>query len=231
MDALPLDRSSFPTLAVAEGYDQWSATYDESVLDAMDLRLLDRIKTVDWHAARRVLDLACGTGRVGAWLRARTLAPLCGVDLSRGMLDLARERSIYERLALADIRKTDHAPESFDLCVQSLADEHLDDLHPLYDEVARVATRDGVFVLIGYHPYSLLRGRITHFHSPDGQAIAIESHIHLLSDHHHAARLSGWALREIHEGLIDDDVLQIKPKWSDRRGWPFSFALVWERLG
>ncbi len=229
MNSSPLDRCSYPTLGVGEGYDQWSATYDESVLDAMDLRLLERIETVDWHASKRVLDLACGTGRVGRWLRARTTARLCGVDLSRGMLDIARETGIYEELALADIRKTDHAPGAFDLCVQSLADEHLDDLRPLFDEVARVATRDGVFVLIGYHPYSLLRGRITHFHRADGEAIAIESHIHLLGDHHLAARRAGWALREMHEGLIDDEILQSKPKWSDRRGWPFSFALVWER--
>jgi hypothetical protein len=32
----------------------------------MDLRLLDRLQTVDWSATQAVFDLACGTGRIGA---------------------------------------------------------------------------------------------------------------------------------------------------------------------
>ncbi len=229
MDFKPFDSRNYATLPPAEGYDQWSRSYDGSVLDAMDMRLLERLETVDWANARRILDLACGTGRIGSWLRRRTDAPIDGVDVSEGMLAHARKRGVYAHLTLADIRQTSLPPTQYDLCVQSLADEHLPNLAPLYQEAARLITPTGLFVLVGYHPYCLLRGHVTHFHRGDGEPVAIESHIHLLSDHHAAAMAAGWALCELHEGLIDDELLASKPKWSDRRGWPFSFACVWHK--
>ena len=60
-----------PIVDVREGYADWVRTYEETVPDEMDLRLLERLTTVDWRSARAVLDLACGTGRVGAWLEGR----------------------------------------------------------------------------------------------------------------------------------------------------------------
>ena len=49
-----------------------------------------------------VCDAGCGTGLCGPWLRghARWLE---GVDLSQGMLDLAHERKLYDRLERAEI--------------------------------------------------------------------------------------------------------------------------------
>ena len=40
-------------------------TYEDVVEDEMDLRLLARIESVDWAGAGQVLDLACGTSRIG----------------------------------------------------------------------------------------------------------------------------------------------------------------------
>lgn len=42
---------------------------------------------------RRVLDLGCGTGRVGAVLAERYGATVCGVDPSPEMLEVARGRA------------------------------------------------------------------------------------------------------------------------------------------
>jgi predicted TPR repeat methyltransferase len=49
-----------------------------------------------------VLDLGCGTGLVGAGLRALARS-LTGVDLSANMLEQARKRNIYDRLVCADL--------------------------------------------------------------------------------------------------------------------------------
>ena len=81
MDFAPFDRRRYPTLAVRDGYREWAETYEDVVQDEMDLRLLARIETVDWAAADRVLELACGTGRIGAWLRAQGVRRLDGLDL------------------------------------------------------------------------------------------------------------------------------------------------------
>ena len=48
------------------GYGEWVDTYEDTVEDAMDIELLERLESVDWRG--EVADLGCGTGRTGAWL-------------------------------------------------------------------------------------------------------------------------------------------------------------------
>ena len=69
MDFSRFDTRHHPMVDVAIGYGEWARTYDEDVRDEMDLRLLSRLRSIEWSRADRVIDLACGTGRVGSWLR------------------------------------------------------------------------------------------------------------------------------------------------------------------
>jgi hypothetical protein len=59
--------------------------------------------------------------------------------------------------------------------------------------------------------------------------VAIESHVHLFSDHVRAAHAAGWALAEMEEGLVNDDWVARKPKWEVYRNRPVSFAMVWKK--
>jgi SAM-dependent methyltransferase len=223
------DKRKYPIVEVREGYGEWVRTYEQTVQDEMDLRLLEGIRSVDWAAARSVLDLACGTGRIGAWLRARTAAEIDGVDITPEMLDGARKKGIYRALHCGEVSRTGLSSEAYDLCIQSLADEHLPDLQPLYREAARVSKRDGIFVIVGFHPQFLMAGVPTHFERAPGEPVTIRSYVHLLSDHVKAAHASGWSLREMDEGLIDETWLKKKPKWQVYFGLPISFSMVWRR--
>lgn len=228
MDHSIYDKRRYPIVEVREGYGEWARTYEQTVYDEMDLRLLERLQTVDWSAARSVLDLACGTGRIGAWVRRRCpTAALDGVDITPEMLDAARSRGIYRTLGIADVTSTGLLAETYDLCTQSLADEHLPDLGPLYREVARVTRRGGCLVMVGYHPHFLMAGVPTHFNRAPGEAITIRSYVHLLSDQVKAAHAAGWSLQEMDEGLVDDEWLRRKPKWEGYSGLPISFSMVW----
>jgi SAM-dependent methyltransferase len=204
-------------------------TYEQTVPDEMDLRLLDRLPSVDWRAARAALDLACGTGRIGAWLRQHSRAAIDGVDITPEMLALARAKGVYRELRIADVADTGFPGEAYDLVVQSLADEHLPDLGPLYREAARVIRPGGSFVIVGYHPHFLMAGVPTHFERAPGEPITIRSYVHLLSDHVKAARGAGHALVDMDEGLVDDAWLAKKPGWQRYLGLPVSFAMVWRR--
>jgi SAM-dependent methyltransferase len=228
MDFAPFDRRHYPTVGVREGYGQWARTYESAVLDEMDLRLLERLGSVDWAGGGRVLDLACGTGRIGAWLRGQGVRHLDGVDFTPDMLAGAERRGVYDRLILSDVLETGLPSASYASVVQALADEHMRDLRPLYREAARLASPAGKFVLVGYHPHFLMNGIPTHF-DRDGGAVAIESHIHLFSDHVKAALAAGWALAGMEEGLVDDAWIARKPKWERFRFHPVSFALVWRK--
>jgi SAM-dependent methyltransferase len=227
MDHAPYDKRGYPIVEVREGYGEWARTYEQTVQDEMDLRLLERLRSIKWTTARDVLDLACGTGRMGTWLRAQGVAHIDGVDLTPEMLERAARRGVYRTLRVADVSSTGLPEASYDLCLQSLADEHLAELAPLYHETARVTRPGGRFVLVGYHPQFLMAGVPTHFDRGPGDPVTIRSYVHLLSDHVKAASAAGWTLAEMDEGLVDDAWLHKKPKWERYRGLPISFAMVW----
>lgn len=229
MDHSIYDKRKYPIVDVQAGYREWVHTYEQVVQDEMDLRLLNRVQAVDWSAAQMVLDLACGTGRIGAWLRSRTRAPIDGVDLTPEMLEVARRKGIYRSLRVADITSTGLPAETYDVCTQSLADEHLPDIRPLYQEVARVTKAGGCYVIAGFHPQFLMAGMPTHFNRASGDPVTIRSYVHLLSDHVKAAHAVGLTLLEMDEGLIDDEWLRKKPKWEQYFGLPISFTMVWQR--
>lgn len=227
MEIRHFDRRRYPTVSVETGYGEWAATYEDTVLDLMDLRLLERVQTLDWPQIAEVADLACGTGRVGAWLREQGVAAVDGVDLTAEMLALARAKGIYRRLEQADLAATPLPAAHYDLVTAVLVDEHLAELGPLYREAARLAHPSGRFVLVGYHPHFMLDGIPTHFNRANGEPATIECYVHLFSDHVRAAQAAGWTLGEMHEGLIDDDWLAQKPKWAQHYLRPVSFAVVW----
>lgn len=222
------DRRRYPTLSVREGYREWLPSYETTVENEMDLVLLAALASVSWTAVARAVDLGCGTGRTGAWLRAHGVARIDGVDLTPEMLAIARGRGIYERLAQADVAATGLESGLYDLVTTGLVDEHLRDLRPLYREAARLLRPGGIHVLLGYHPHFIMTaGMPTHFDRPTGEPVAIETYVHLLSDHVAAARAAGLSLIEMHERLVDDRWIALKPRWEPYRNHPVSFAVAW----
>jgi SAM-dependent methyltransferase len=226
-DFARFDRRRYRTVGVREGYGTWSQTYDGTVEDAMDLGLLDRLTTVDWVVAR-VADLGCGTGRTAAWLKRNGVALVDGVDVTPEMLDSARAKGLYAQLVERDVRATGLPAGAYDAVVCSLVDEHLPELTALYAEARRLLRAGGSFVLVGYHPFFIMAaGMPTHFDGADGQPVAVETHIHLFSEHVAAARAAGLFATELHEQLVDDDWLRRKPQWERYADWPISFVWAW----
>jgi SAM-dependent methyltransferase len=224
------DRRNYPTVSVREGYRGWQPSYGTTVQDEMDLVLLEALESVAWTAIEHAADLGCGTGRTGAWLRAHGVAQLDGIDLTPEMLSVARSRHIYDRLLEADIAATGLPGGVYDLVTTCLVDEHLRDLRPLYREAARLLQPGGAHVLVGYHPYFIMASGIpTHFDSSPGQSMAIETYVHLFSDHVAAAGSAGHSLIEMRERLVDDRWIDLKPRWKPYRNHPVSFAMVWRK--
>ncbi len=222
------DQRHYPTVSVRDGYRDWLPTYEGTVEDDMDLALLERVTSIEWGKVDRVADLGCGTGRTASWLRSKGIARIDGVDVTPEMLDAARTRALHERLVEADVRSTGLEGGAYDLVVCALVDEHLSELGALYDEARRLVARDGAFVLVGYHPLFIMStGVPTHFDRGDGEPIAIETHIHLASDHVAAGLAAGFAVSELHEALVDDSWIARKPRWEHYRDLPISFAWVW----
>lgn len=229
MDFSRFDVRKYPTVSVREGYGEWVQTYEDTVQHAMDLRLLERIRSMRWDSVEQAADLACGTGRIGAWLKQKGVQDIDGVDLTAEMLKVARAKGIYRQLFIGDVLDTPLESARYDLVTMALADEHLSDVRPLYKEVERITRSRGYFVIVGYHPFFLLNGVPTHFHRGTGEPITIRCYVHLFSDHVQAAFDAGWFLSEMHEGIVDEESIASKPNWERYIGWPITFAMVWRK--
>ncbi len=227
MEFSAFDARHYPVVDVRAGYAEWVGTYEDTVHDEMDLGLLRRVRAVSWPGVDGAADLACGTGRTGRWLAEQGVSRIDGLDLTPEMLAGARERAVYDTLVVADMRATPLPGDRYDLAVEVLACEHIPDLVPLYREAARIVRPGGHFIVVGYHPHFLLNGIPTHFNRADGDPVAIEVYVHLLSDHVKAAMAEGFGLAEMDERVLDEGFIAAKPKWAKYRNRPVSFCMVW----
>lgn len=224
------DSRRYRTVDVRTGYGEWVSTYEDTVEDAMDIALFDELVTARWAGTSRAVDLGCGTGRTGQWLRQNGVSSIDGVDLTPEMLAQARVRNAHDRLVEADVIDTALPSATYDLITASLIDEHIADLGALYREAWRLATAKATFVLVGFHPHFIMHaGMPTHYTNDAGEPVAITTHLHLLSDHATSALGTGWQLAEMREGVIDDRWLAVKPKWEKFRNHPISAAFVWRK--
>ncbi len=89
---------------ISSFYDKWASSYDSDVQleDYVGPERISRCleRYLDSDEARRspILDVGCGTGRVGLALRRRGFVHIEGVDLCHAMVAKARETGAYRVL-------------------------------------------------------------------------------------------------------------------------------------
>jgi len=88
-------------------YAEWAGSYDAEVFGALGFTGSDRIADLlAQHVDDRslpVLDLGCGTGRVGERLRRHGFTAVDGIDISNEMLAVATGKDVYRRLDAVDL--------------------------------------------------------------------------------------------------------------------------------
>jgi ubiquinone/menaquinone biosynthesis C-methylase UbiE len=105
-----------------------------------------------------VLDVACGEGFYTRMLRQRGAARVTGIDLSQGMLDLARRQEAQHGLgieyAVGDARELSSANE-YELVVSGYLLNYArnrDELQVMCDGIARSLKQGGRFVTVNCSP-------------------------------------------------------------------------------
>ena len=108
------DRRGYATVDVATGYNAWADVYGE-LDDRLDLDLFAASPLLARRiSGARVVDLGCGTGRIGQWLVAQGAREVVGVDRTPAMMRHAAARAAYASTHLADVTRTGLDDASFD---------------------------------------------------------------------------------------------------------------------
>jgi len=166
-------------------FDQHAPEFDKALVDRLDYRgpqlLLEAVRAHVPQPMRlgSVLDLGCGTGLSGAAFR-----PYCdwliGVDISPGMVEQARAKGLYDRLAVSDLIEF--------LASETGAQNHLvlaadvfvycSDIAPIAAGAARVLAPGGLFAFsVETHeqPGVRLQESLRYAHSADHVREAIQA--------------------------------------------------------
>jgi ubiquinone/menaquinone biosynthesis C-methylase UbiE len=161
-------------LPVAKGYERWAPIYDSTpnpLLACEERHLLPFLADL---GNKRILDLACGTGRWLERIMARGGALGVGIDCSAAMLRVARTKdAIAGKLAQAACESLPFRAAAFHLAVCSFAVGHIRDLASLARELARVTKPGGDVFLSDLHPEAYAHGWRVGFRD-DSTAVQIE---------------------------------------------------------
>jgi ubiquinone/menaquinone biosynthesis C-methylase UbiE len=173
-DQVPTSSGS-SQVSVAEGYERWAPFYDDAPnpLLAREERYL--LPVLGHLPNKRILDVACGTGRWLERLMAQGAESGVGIDNSVAMLRVAKKKgAIAGRLARATCESLPFRAAVFDLAICSFALGHIRDLGCMVHELARV-TKPGADVFVSdIHPEAYARGWRVGFRD-DSSAVQIET--------------------------------------------------------
>lgn len=146
---------AMPEAYVRTLFDQYAPEFNRALLETLNYRgprvLRDAVREAlkadgRDEKFRRAVDLGCGTG-LAARAFARSADEIVGYDLSPRMIEQARHLDLYDHLAVADMVEAlrGEAGNAIDLIFSADAVVYLSELAPLFVEVARVLTVDGLF--------------------------------------------------------------------------------------
>lgn len=214
-----MDHKKIERVGVREGYDIWSETYDHTLNPVVAMDARHTIAMLAPKSGELILDAGCGTGRNLLPLMAAGSQPI-GIDLSIGMLKVARRNMPDAPLAVADLQKPyPFQVSQFDAVLCALIGEHLDNLPATFQEMNQVLKPGGRLIFSVYHPEMAFAGKEANFQKDDVEyrlgAVrhAVADYLNLLDD-------TGFINISSKEFSGDEQLAQTVPAWSRYLDFP-----------
>ena len=188
-------------------YERWAARYPPEphnpLMRVEQGQMLAQLPAV---RGRRVLDLACGSGRYTGLLAQQDPHTLVAVDNCGPMLEQVRGAHAVQ----ADMQRLPFAAQAFDLIVCGLALAHTDALGDFMQEAARVLAPHGVLLYSDFHPEAA-RARLTRsFRDADG-TWTVPQHVFSVDEQLAAARAAGLAVETVRELRVGRELTEAFP--------------------
>jgi len=137
-----------PPAYVAALFDQYAADFEAALVERLGYGAPAAVAAQVVGDGRRfahAVDLGCGTGLMGAEVRA-SVDRLDGIDLSAAMLEQAAAKGIYDDLAVGDVAAVlGDRPGRYDLALAADVLCYLGDVAPVLSAVAGSLADGGLF--------------------------------------------------------------------------------------
>lgn len=141
---------TLPVSYVQSLFDEYAPRFDEALLNDLEYTVPQRMavmvrRSTNRHTLPKLLDLGCGTG-----LAAAEVSDLCphktGVDLSPAMVDVARDKNIFDELHVDTMEGYLAAcTAQYDLVLCADVFVYVGVLEQLFEGCARVMNGDALF--------------------------------------------------------------------------------------
>lgn len=203
------------TRKVQEGYDIWSVHYDSYPNPTVAIDEISFPNMWRHHSGVKVLEIGCGTGRhTQKFVKAGNT--VVGIDMSSGMLEIARGKIPNEKVIFieGDFVTMSGLAHDFDVVVESLVLEHIEDLTGFFDKAIACLKTGGDLYLSEIHPERTQAGIAAHFKVPNS-----EEEIHLVSFAHTAKNIeiaadkAGFNLSNSKDVSGNQQLADLNPKW------------------
>jgi malonyl-CoA O-methyltransferase len=192
-DAFAATRFAADTLAA---YQRWAPSYPpvahNPLMRAEEKAMLEWWPTIE---GRRVLDLACGTGRYTKILADGRPAELVAVDFCEPMLTQVSGA----RRVRASMMHLPFDKDAFDIIICGLAIGHATDVAAWMTEVARVLAPDGRVLYSDFHPAAARAGLPRSFKDERNVVTVVPHRGHELERQRDAAAAAGLTIESVRE--------------------------------
>jgi SAM-dependent methyltransferase len=206
------------TSEVQSSYDRVADEYVRHVYDELQHKPLDR-QLLDRFAGKirnagLVCDLGCGPGQVARYLHERGVA-VCGLDLSAGMVEQARQLNPGIPFCQGDMRSLDVAAEAWGGIAAFYAIVNLPpaDLKKSLREMWRVL-RPGGLLLMSFH----IGNEVSHVEDLWGCAVCLDFYFFRSGDVAGHLRGTGFEIDEI----IEREPYAPDVEYQSRRAYIFA---------
>lgn len=132
-------------------FDNYADRFERHLTDVLECRIPQHLEQAVNHVLGagtgqlNILDLGCGTGLCGTWLRPHARR-LCGVDLAPRMLAKAREKKVYDELLDEDVVQSLRKHEQdLDLIVAADVFPYIGDLGLVFQATQSALKPGGLF--------------------------------------------------------------------------------------
>jgi 2-polyprenyl-3-methyl-5-hydroxy-6-metoxy-1,4-benzoquinol methylase len=187
---------------VQAAYKVWSEQYDSNENKTRDLKAVALRAILSTISFDSCLEMGCGTGKNTVWLEQKA-SHVKAVDLSKEMMDVARTKVQTNKVnfELADINQDwNFANGQYDLAVFSLVLEHIENLHPVFEKLAKCIQPGGHVYMGELHPFKQYAGSKARY-----QTAVVTCFNHHLSDFTTAAISNGFSITTIKEYFDEDN--------------------------